>query len=207
MAVVIYQLICMKHPYSGGDMSSTSIQPTTKPKRVKKKSKPESIETIDQFETQTQEESSGRSKRKYLDMEIQSEEDEDYSIQPVNQWVGYSGIGPKDKYAVRPAGYSWKDFRKTHGQGTVRGSESDDAKAASRALEDIKSFAVSSSFHLVPHVRRDVRRIQLTVQERPPDSWLPFKKWDAVSPECESSTFPLQSIKRPMAVGDLLVPE
>jgi hypothetical protein len=48
---------------------------------------------------------------------------------------------------------------------------------------------------------------RLTVQERPPDSWLPFKKWDAVSPECESSTAPLHSIKRPMAVGDLLVPE
>jgi hypothetical protein len=133
----------MKHPYSGGDSSSTSIQPT-KPKRGKKKSKQESIETIDQFQTQSQEESSGRSKRKYLDMEIESEEDEDYSIQSTDRWVGYSGIGPKDKYAVRPAGYSWKDFRKTHGQGTVRGSESDDAKAASRALEDIKSFAVSS---------------------------------------------------------------
>lgn len=197
----------MKHPYSGADNSSTSIQPTTKPSRGKKKSKPESIETIDQFETQTQEDSSGRSKRKYQDMEIQSEEDEDYSIQPVNQWVGYSGIGRKDTYAVHSAGYSWADYRKTHGEGTVGGSESNDAKAASRALEDIKFFAVSSSFHLVPHVRRDVRRIQLTVQERPPDSWLPFKKWDAVSPECESSTSPLHSIKRPMAVGDLLVPE
>jgi hypothetical protein len=134
----------MKHPYSGGDNSSTSLQPTTKPKKGKKRSQQESIETIDQFQTQTQEESSGRSKRKYLDMEIQSEEDEDYSIQSTDRWVGYSGIGPKDKYAVRPAGYSWEDFRKTHGQGTIRGSESDDAKAASRALEDIKSFAVSS---------------------------------------------------------------
>jgi hypothetical protein len=134
----------MKHPYSGGDMSSTPIQPTTKPKRGEKKPKPESIETIDQFQTQTQEDSSGRSKRKYLDMEIESEEDEDYSIQPVDRWVGYSGIGRRDTYAVQPAGYSWADFRKTHGQGTIRGSESDDAKAASRALEDIKSFAVSS---------------------------------------------------------------
>jgi hypothetical protein len=134
----------MKHPYSGGDNPSTSIQPTTKPRRGKKRSKQESVETIDQFETQTQEESSARSKRKYQDMDIQSEEDEDYSIQPVNRWVGYSGIGRRDTYAVQPAGYSWQDFRKTHGQGTVKGSESDDAKAASRALEDIKSFAVSS---------------------------------------------------------------
>ena len=106
------------------------------------------METIDQFETQTQEEESSRSKRKYQEMEIESEEDEDYSIQPIDRWVGYSGIGPKDKYAVRPAGYSWEDFRKTHGQGTVRGSESDDAKAASRALEDIKSLAVSISFQI-----------------------------------------------------------
>ena len=81
-------------------------------------------------------------------MEIESEEDEDYTIQPKDRWVGYSGLGPKDKYAVRPAGYSWDDYRKTHGEGTVGGSESDDAKAASRALEDIKSFAVSISFQI-----------------------------------------------------------
>ena len=146
MIVVIYHLISMQHPYSGGDESSTFTQPSrsnTKPRKGKKKSKIESMETIDQFETQTQEEESSRSKRKYQEMEIESEEDEDYSIQPMDRWVGYSGIGPKDKYAVRPAGYSWEEFRKTHGQGTVRGSESNDAKAASRALEDIKSFAVS----------------------------------------------------------------
>jgi len=195
----------MNHPYSGGDKSSTSIDPTTKPKRGKKKSKPESIETIDQFQTQTQEESSGRSKRKYLDMAIESEEDEDYSIQPVNRSVGYSGIGPKDKYVIRPAGYSWEDFRKTHGQGTVRGSESDDAKAASRALEDIKSFAVSVPFHLGSHVKRDIRGIRLIVQERTPDSWLPLEKWDPVSPECESRNTPRDPIKRPVAVSHLLV--
>ena len=152
MIVVIYHLISMQHPYSGGNESSTFTQPSrsnTKPRNGKKTSKIESMETIDQFETQTQDqEESSRSKRKYQEMEIESEEDEDYSIQPIDRWVGYSGvgysgIGPKDKYAVRPAGYSWEDFRKTHGQGTVRGSESDDAKAASRALEDIKSFAVS----------------------------------------------------------------
>jgi len=189
----------MNHPYSGGDKSSTSIDPTTKPKRGKKKSKPGSIETIDQFQTQTQEESSGRSKRKYLDMAIESEEDEDYSIQPVNRCVGYSGIGRKDTYAVRSAGYSWKDYRKTHGEGTVGGSDSDDAKAASRALEDIKSFAVSIPFHLGPHVIRDICGIRLIVQERPPDSWLPLKKWDVVSPECESRTFlsHVQLINRP----------
>jgi len=96
-------------------------------------------------------------------MEIESEEDEDYSIQPIDRWVGYSGIGPKYKYAVRPAGYSWEDFRKTHGEGTVRGSESDDAKAASRALEDIKSFAVSSLLYLRPHVKRDIREMWLIV--------------------------------------------
>jgi hypothetical protein len=155
----------MKHPYSGGDNSSTSIQPTTKPKRGKKKSKPESIETIDQFQTQTQDESSGRSKRKYQEMGIESEEDEDYSIHQTKRWVGYSGIGRKDTYAVHSAGYSWQDYRKTHGEGTVGGSGSDDAKAASRALEDIKSFAVSITLHLNPHLKRDVRGMWLTVRK------------------------------------------
>lgn len=156
----------MQHPYSGGDESSTFTQPSrsnTKPINGKRKSKIKSMETIDQFETQNLEEESSRSKRKYQEMKIESEEDEDYSIQPMDRWVGYSGIGPKDKYAVRPAGYSWEDFRKTHGQGTVRGSESNDAKAASRALEDIKSFAVSTLFHLNSHVKRDIREIRLIV--------------------------------------------
>jgi hypothetical protein len=165
--VVIYHLISMRHPYSAGSDSNTPTQParsTTKPRRGKKDTKPESIETIDQFQTQTQteEESSTRSKRKYAEMEIQSEEDEDYSVRQVNGWVGYSGIGLKDKYAVRPAGYSWDEYRKTHGEGTVGGSESDDVKAASRALVDIKSFAVSIPLRLDLRGRRDIRGIQLT---------------------------------------------
>jgi hypothetical protein len=159
--VVIYHLISMRHPYSGADDRSTSTKPTRatiKSRRGKKKTEPEGIETIDQFQTQTQtqEESSTRSKRKYLEMEINSEEDEEYSVRQVNGWVGYSGIGPKDKYAVRPAGYSWDEYRKTHGEGTVGGSESDDVKAASRALVDIKSFAVSILFpSLVPMLNDD----------------------------------------------------
>jgi len=148
MSVVIYQLISVHHPYAAADdaKSKSSIFPTRSEMRAKGRPRKETQETKDQFPTQ--EESSSRSKRKVEELEIESEEDEDYTVQPPSNsksWVGYSGIGKQDKYAVRPAGYSWDDYRKTHGEGTVGGSDSETMRAASRALEDIKAFVVSST--------------------------------------------------------------
>lgn len=104
------------------------------------------METIDQFPTQTQEETNS-CKRKFLAMEIDidSEEEDEYSIHPhsAKGWVEKRGQISTEKYAVRPAGYSWDEYRKTHGQGTVGGGVSDELKATSRTLEDIKVFVVS----------------------------------------------------------------
>lgn len=144
----MYHLVAAQHPYTEISKPARSI--TAKPRRGKAK-KIETQETIDQFPTQTQsqsQEETSKSKRKLLEIEVESEEDEDYSIRapPDKGWVGYSGVGSKSKYAVRPAGYSWDEFRETHGDGTVGGSESDDMRIASRALEDIKVFVVSELF-------------------------------------------------------------
>jgi hypothetical protein len=146
----MYHLIAAQHPYTEISKPARSI--TAKPRRGKK-IKIETQNAIDQFPTQPDaqsqsQEETNKSKRKLLEMEVESEEDEDYSIRapPDKGWVGYSGVGSKSKYAVRPAGYSWDEFRETHGAGTVGCSESDDMRIASRALEDIKVFVVSISF-------------------------------------------------------------
>jgi hypothetical protein len=155
---VVYHLITMIHPYSGEANSNSTVptrSTTMKPSKGKSRVKQETQETIDQFptqtQTQTQEESStstSKTKRKLEEMNIDmenddSEDDEDYSVHShtAKGYEEHRGRG-KEKYAVRPAGYSWDDYRKTHGQGTVGSGETVEMKAASRALEDIKWFTV-----------------------------------------------------------------
>jgi len=152
--VVIYHLIAIQHPYAAG-RDSTSYTPSTRSVTVKAKARKgkatqEDAESINQFtQTQIQEESGRKGKRKFLAMEIDidSEEEDEYSVHPhgVKGWAeirGGGGVNEK-KYTARPAGYSWDEYRKTHGQGTVGSGDTDEQRAASRALEDVKSFVVS----------------------------------------------------------------